>query len=401
MSPQWQELITGIEGIEITKVKAEQDIVIYADYVGPKECRHCEGRRVRLKDDYFRSLKHTRRGPRLIWLRLRVFKFQCLDCKRYSVSQVKGILARRQSTENFRQEVFEKHHGGLSQSHLAETHQIGSATVERWYQDFIVYRVSELKGRACPRVLGIDEHFFTRKQGYATTLVDLRNGKVFDVTLGRSEASLAQYLRGLKERWRVKLVVMDLSETYRSIVQKYFPNAKIVSDRFHVVRLVNYYFQRVWQSLDAQAKKNRGLLSLMRRHPWNLSSDQKVNLQKYIQSIPGLEAITEIREKILKLLLLKNLSKVEARPRLHEFLDLISHLLGSPIDFFQSLGKTLQSWKEEILRMWRVNWSNGMTEGFHNKMEMISRRAFGFKNFNNYRLRVIALCGWDGLSRRY
>jgi hypothetical protein len=39
----------------------------------------------------------------------------------------------------------------------------------------------------------------------------------------------------------------------------------------------------------------------------------------------------------------------------------------------------------------------GITEGLHNKMEMISRRAFGFRNFKNYRLRVIALCGWNGV----
>ena len=48
---------------------------------------------------------------------------------------------------------------------------------------------------------------------------------------------------------------------------------------------------------------------------------------------------------------------------------------------------------QEIVRMWRFTKSNGITEGFHNKMEMISRRAFGFRNFQNYRLRVRTLCG--------
>lgn len=255
MLPQWQELITGVRDIEITKVTGEGEVVIRADYVGLRQCGHCQSQRLRLKDDYYRKLKHTRRGNQLVVIKLRVFKVKCLDCKRYSVSQVPGVLPRRRATENFRLEVFEKHQGGLSRSHLSETHAIGSATVERWYHDFIQYRVNELKCRVCPRVLGIDEHFFTRKKGYATTLTDLRNGKVFDVVLGRSEASLTQYLSGLKERWRVKLVVMDLSETYRSIIRKFFPQAKIVSDRFHVVRIVNYHFQRVWQSIDPKAKK--------------------------------------------------------------------------------------------------------------------------------------------------
>ncbi|WP_162263131.1 transposase, partial [Legionella rubrilucens] len=57
-----------------------------------------------------------------------------------------------------------------------------------------------------------------------------------------------------------------------------------------------------------------------------------------------------------------------------------------------ALGKTLDSWKEEIVRMWRFSKSNGITEGFHRKMKLIQRRAYGFKNFENYRTRVRVLC---------
>lgn len=86
----------------------------------------------------------------------------------------------------------------------------------------------------------------------------------------------------------------------------------------------------------------------MRRHSWNLDDEQKILVQKYTASIPGLAPIAQTRDKIMKLLVLKNLSKVEARPRLHEFLDLIQQLLGSSFDFFKALGSTLDSWKEEI-----------------------------------------------------
>ncbi|HFF3083262.1 transposase [Legionella pneumophila] len=54
--------------------------------------------------------------------------------------------------------------------------------------------------------------------------------------------------------------------------------------------------------------------------------------------------------------------------------------------------KNLDSWKEEIARMWRFSKSNGITEGFHRKMKLIQRRAYGFRNFENYRLRVKVLC---------
>jgi len=51
-------------------------------------------------------------------------------------------------------------------------------------------------------------------------------------------------------------------------------------------------------------------------------------------------------------------------------------------------------------QVWRFSKSNGITEGFHTKMEMLSRRAYGFRNFENYRLRVLAHCGWDGIINR-
>ena len=50
------------------------------------------------------------------------------------------------------------------------------------------------------------------------------------------------------------------------------------------------------------------------------------------------------------------------------------------------------SWSEEIVAMWRFTRNNGITEGFHNKMELINRQAYGFRNFQNYRLRVKVFC---------
>ncbi len=102
-----------------------------------------------------------------------------------------------------------------------------------------------MANRLCPRFLGIDEHFFTRKRGFAKTFVDLRRHKVFDVRLGRSEASLDSYLRRLPGKDNVRFIVMDLSETYRYIARQYSPRARIVADRFYVIRLVNQHFLTV------------------------------------------------------------------------------------------------------------------------------------------------------------
>jgi transposase len=71
---------------------------------------------------------------------------------------------------------------------------------------------------------------------------------------------------------------MDMSESYRRIVRKYFPNARIVADRFHVIRWINHQFLKTWGDWDPEKRKNRGLISLMRTHSWNLSAEKQARL---------------------------------------------------------------------------------------------------------------------------
>tara|TARA_R110002072_G_scaffold113200_1_gene242559 strand:+ start:266 stop:1279 length:1014 start_codon:yes stop_codon:yes gene_type:complete len=330
-------------------------------------------------------------------LHLRVPKYHCQACRRYFRHTFAGIRPRYRASEAYRLEVFEGHDGGVTLRKLSLTHKISAATVERWYQYHLRRKRSEMAKRCCPRVLGIDEHFFTRRKGYATTFVDLRNHKVFDVRLGRSEPSLRRYLRGLEGRDHVQVVVMDLSETYRRIARRYFPNATIVADRFHVVRLINQHFLKVWQQHDPEGRKNRGLLSLMRRHQWRLSDEQQANLMTYLADYPVLRALYVAKQKLNRFMLLKTVTARRAKAKLPQYLELLEQLRASPL---RTLAKTLTSWMEPIVAMWRFSKSNGITEGFHNKMEMITRRAYGFRNFENYRLRVLTHCGWDGIINR-
>ena len=395
MSPV--DAILGLEGLCVQRVERKNHIHVWAQPGERPACVHCGHQPVRIKATYRRTLKHTRQGNQIMMLHLRVPKYHCTNCHRYFRHRFAGILPRLRATEAYRLEVFEAHEGGVSQRKLTHTHQIGSATVERWYQSFVKQRVSELSGRQCPQVLGIDEHFFTCKKGYATTLVDLKNHKVFDVVLGRSEASLRRYLKRLKGREKVRVIVMDLSETYRRIAREYFPNALIVADRFHVVRLVNQHFMEFWKQIDPVGRKNRGLISLMRRHAHNLKPEQKQKLARYFELYPALGVIYDAKQRLMQLLLLKALNPSRVQKILPEFLDLIDQFANSPAAV---IAKTLNRWLEPIVRMWRFTKSNGITEGFHTKMEMLSRRAYGFRNFENYRLRVLAQCGWNGVINR-
>lgn len=66
-------------------------------------------------------------------------------------------MPRKRSTEGFRLEVFQKHYDGVCQSTISQKLEIGSATVERWYHDFLKLTVAEMKNNPCPVVMGIDE----------------------------------------------------------------------------------------------------------------------------------------------------------------------------------------------------------------------------------------------------
>lgn len=395
MSPL--DSILGLKGLIVQRVERRHDIHVWAQPEERPACMYCSQAAVRIKATHQRTLKHTRQGNQLMVLHLAVPKYHCTHCNRYFRHRFAGIRPRLRATETYRLEVFEAHDGGVSQRKLTLTHHIGSATVERWYQSYVKQRVSELSSRACPQVLGIDEHFFSRKRGYATTLVDLKNHKVFDVVLGRSEPSLRRYLSRLPGREQVRVVVMDLSDTYRKIARQYFPNAMIVADRFHVVRLVNQHFLKLWQSQDPEGRKNRGLLSLMRRHHWKLAAVQRERLHQYLAQYPVLQALYLAKQRLMDFLLLKTIKAKRAKKMLPRFLELIEQFAHSPA---HALARTLRSWLEPIVRMWRFSRSNGITEGFHTKMEMLSRRAYGFRNFENYRMRVLAQCGWNGVIYR-
>ena len=88
----------------------------------------------------------------------------------------------------------------------------------------------------------------------------------------------------------------------------------------------------------------------------------------------------------------KRQTKDQCRILVHRLLDAIRQLGQSPFDDCRELGRTLEAWQVEIGRMWRFSRSNCITEGFHRKMKLNQRRAFGFRNFENYRRRVRALC---------
>lgn len=390
--PLTSTIILDLPGFKIIRVSGLRDIIFHVEYTDPVLCPHCRGKNLRKKESFLRRIRHILCGQRPTWLEVKAYKYYCRGCKRYFNSRFPGIKPRLRATEPCRLEVTKLHHNGWTQRSLSQHLGLGSATIERWYQSHFVNKNREYENAPCPKVIGIDEHFFTRKEGYATTVVDLAKHKVFDIVLGRSELALRPFCRKLIGKDGVRVVVMDLSETYRSIAKQHFKNAMIVADRFHVIRLVNQQFVKTWGEIDEQGRKNRGLLSLMRRHPDRMRLDQRIRLDEYLDKIPVLKSLYLFWQDLLRLLRMKCLKRAACKKILTEYLWIIEELKKIPFKHLQTLGNTLERWKEEVARMFRFSKTNGITEGLHNKMEMISRRAYGFRNFENYRLRVRVLC---------
>jgi transposase len=387
------EAVLGLPEYQITGIEeVSGQVQIGVRFSGEVKCPHCAGTRLRSKGRRIRRPRHESWGTRQTVLELETRKWQCLDCERSFWQRFPGILPRIRATEPFRRAVCQKHYDGISRSRLARREHISSATVERWFGDHLRRLAAERATRVCPQVLGIDEHFFTRRLGYATTFCDLRNHSIYDVVAGRSEASLEGYLNQLEGKDLVKMVCIDLAVGYRSLVRKHFPNARIVADRFHVIRVVNQHFLACWKELDAVGSKNRGLLSLLRRHRHNLKPEQHQRLAAYLSQHPALEQIYRFKQKLCYLLLEKHLNQQKCRQLAPRLLRTIAELQAAGLAPLVQLGNTLHSWREEIATMWRFTRNNGITEGFHTKMEVLQRQAYGFRNFNNYRLRVKVMC---------
>ena len=263
----------------------------------------------------------------------------------------------------------------------------------RIYAEFTYLKAQERKNQTCPRVLGIDEHTLHRGQRFVTTFCNLKNRRVFDVVEGKSQVDLLAFLRTLKGREKVKVVCIDLSSSYRQVIRKWFPNAKIVADRFHVIRIIQHHFLGFCRMLVPELKNKRGLLKSLRKNPENLTQRDQERLQAFFTCQPVIRELYHKQLKLRELLKLKTLCKESCRQRIPELMGLLADLTACGLEAMKTLSETLEAWLEEIVRMWRFTRSNGITEGFHRKMKLIKRVAYGFRNFENYRLRVIALCG--------
>jgi len=384
----------GLPSYEIieSESKRSRTLIKVATKLAP-ECPHCGGRNLHSKGQYERRVKHLRVFKSSSELLVQTRRYQCLDCGRSFVPKLPGIRPWYRCSEPLREQIYQDHEDGICASKVAERERISAPTVSRTYATFTQRKAKERLRQECPPVLGIDEHTLHRNGKYITTFCDLKAHKVFDVVQGRSSSELAQYLSKLKGREKVRVICIDLSHPYRAMIRRWFPKARIVADRFHVVRIAMKHFLEQIKELEPEIKYNRKYIRALRKRPEKLSTHQQETLDELFKNYPAIEALYHKMRAICDLFNLKTQSKKACRFHARSLFNHIKDLRAHHFPALHTLANTLEDWAEQIACMWRFRKNNSITEGFHRKMKLIQRRAYGFRNFNNYRLRVIAQCG--------
>jgi Transposase and inactivated derivatives len=141
-----------------------------------------------------------------------------------------------------------------------------------------------------------------------------------------------------------------------------------------------------------EVKWNRNLIYPLRKKTSNLNEHEKSNLKDFFKKNPGIESAYNFKENLCDLLRKKAQTASSCSRLIKQLKEMVSSMkYNSPVEF-RRLAKTISDWFAPIIRMWRFTQNNGITEGFHRKMKLIQRRAYGFRNFANYRLRVLVEC---------
>ena len=386
----------GLEGYELLRIEDKNEIRVHVELrpeLEPKACPYCGAPGPRSKGRYERRARHLSCFGHASELVIRTRRLKCVCCRRSFLPELPGVRPYRHSSEPFRNSIYEQHQDGICISALSRKKRIGQATVGRIYQQFTIRKASERISLNCPLYLGIDEHTLHKQHRFCTTFCDLKNRRVFDVHPGRSEEDLAAFLATLKGRERVRMVCIDLSSPYRRLVRKWFPNAKIVADRFHVIRLVYIHCMQMIRAIAPELRYHRGALAALRKAPGKLTPRQQSIRDNLMRQYPQIKPIYEQMHHLRTLLKHKRQRRRQCKGHIKALFKAIQWLKDTGLAPLVRLARSLKQWTEPIVLMWRFSKNNAITEGFHRKMKLIQRNAYGFRNFNNYRLRVIAQCG--------
>jgi transposase len=256
------------------------------------------------------------------------------------------------------------------------------------------------------RALGVDEHSYLSATPehstiYATSLVDLDRRIVIDLFEGKSAAKLRRWCAGRSARWLkgVRVVALDLTDSYRSGLHPHLSHARRVADPFHVTRVANRTLDQVRRRVQNEMLGHRGrkVDPLFRIRKLLLRGDERLDERGRDKMMAGLR-FGDPHDEVLGAWLAKEAVRsvylVEGPDEAAVLLDnAIAACRADEVAEIRTLGHTLSRWRGEILNHHRTGASNGPTEGLNFCAKQVKRAGRGFTNFDHYRLRVLLHAG--------
>jgi len=255
--------------------------------------------------------------------------------------------------------------------------------------------------------IGLDETSFVKAKGqshadYATTVADVENHQIIDILPTRKYTDVAGWIDKQPKAWkeRIRFGALDMSVTYAAVYSVMLPQAHQVVDPFHVISLANRCLDAVRRRVQHEQTGHRGRrddpLYRARRvllmGEELLSEDATARLASLLElGDPGAEVAIAYRVKERLRDFYRTSDPDQARQLLEE---LQRHCIRRAMPpEVQKLGRTLKEWFDKIANYHLAKVSNGPTEALNNLIKRIKRIGFGFRNFENYRIRALLYAG--------
>lgn len=384
--------LLDLKGIIVKKVRYKKNFVkIHIEMpVREQICPCCKAKTTKIKDYRTQVIKDIPIRFKTTYLSYRKRRYQCKNCGKTFYEQVSFLAKRGRKTTRVTEFIIERLTTKQSMKDIAKDANVSSTTVARLLEPLAV------SPKHLPKVLCIDE--FKGNTGYykyQVSLLDAERNKPIDIVECRYKTHLLDYFKKfpLEERKKVKYIVIDLWKSYKDLAQRFFPNAKIVADRFHYARyateMVDTIRKEVQNKLSKKEKKyfKHSRKLLLSRYE-NLKDEKQKEELNYILINYSEKLRIAYLEKERLLDIIHMADKEKAVKLLNEW---VVRCAMSDIPELKNCAKTYTNWIEEIRNSLALPYSNGPMEGYNNKIKTLKRVAFGFKNFTNFKARILLM----------
>lgn len=218
-------------------------------------------------------------------------------------------------------------------------------------------------------------------QAFATVVADIERGKLIEVIDSHQQEEIIKALRQqpLEVRELVEEVCVDMWGGFPKVVEEIFPNAMLVFDRFHVMKPVNAEVNKIRKQVKMAVKGSKFLLL---RNNHDLTEEEKVKLESILKHSKRLRTAYDLKEEFRDIYETST-SVEEGKKRIGKWLIKAQFIFSDAV-------KTIQNHLEGICNYFFSRTTSGVMEGINNRIKLIKRQAYGFRNFNNFRTRLLA-----------